>query len=115
MEEYLQRRSKGMNEKLILVGAIFSGLFTFSFFLAFIIPLISAHKENSKELNNYMKCSFLDILTNLEIFKLAHFVKQLPGMFVSAKDEWKKNKAVKTFLVFTLISLMCFVFFLSKL
>ncbi len=87
-------------EPLRIIILTFSGIFTFAYGLAWIVPLVAAAKQESE--SSYVGQTlrlldlFLIILDCIPIFWLFRAIPSTPSAYRAARDAWLTQSSIRT-------------------
>jgi hypothetical protein len=100
------------NLPIILVA--FSGMFTFAFGMACLMPLATADAEKQAQRKpgkyewGYHLLDTLAMIAHcLPVFSLMRLINELPGMIIEAREKWRQDATVRGCFYAFVISLAC--------
>ncbi len=86
-------------EEIRIIILCFSGIFTFAFGLAWILPLFAAGQHDTKPSKDDFTTSILDLILILldciPVFWLFRAIPEAPSAYRAARETWRKEPSIR--------------------
>jgi len=99
-------------EELLIVILFFSGVLTFAFGLAWMIPLFTSMHKNESATSVDAAMTILDLILMLfdciPFFWIIRAIPEAPSAYRSARETWRQNATVRSMFWFSAASFSVF-------